>query len=180
MKRIAFLWLSACSADVFTSIGRPDVEIDAGTGVDVETQDSAIDSPLDGLDSSIDVASEEASMCATDGGACTAGSCCAGLHCFAGKCTSCKPDGVIALSASECCNPGGFANAACGGVKTCAAPNYDKCGPSNNGLACCGGAQCKQNAQIWSCGCGPTDAPCHVGNDFECCSNVCDAKGWCQ
>lgn len=44
---------------------------------------------------------------------------------------------------------------------------------------CCCGARCKQNGNVWSCSCGPVDAPCHTGNDFECCSNSCVA-GWCK
>lgn len=183
MKYLAFVFLAACSGDVFAIIGPgADAELDAGIDSPEMMADGAeLDARADvSPDVVIDVVSEDGETCGTDGGACSAGSCCSGLHCFAAKCTSCKPDGVIALSGAECCNPSGFANYACGGVKTCAAPNYDKCGPSNNGMLCCGGAQCKQNGQVWACACGGVDAPCHIGNDFECCSNVCGQGGWCQ
>jgi hypothetical protein len=183
MKRLIFVFLTGCGTDVFIPAL---ADGEAGIDVDPPTEDAGIEASSEASEvkdaskeAIADVESEDALMCGIDGGSCTSGSCCAGLHCFSGKCVACKPDGVIAIAPAECCNPSGFANSVCGGVKTCAAPNYDKCGPSNNGLSCCGGAACKQNGQVWSCACGPIDAPCHVGNGFECCSGICDSKGWC-
>ena len=173
--------LLSCSGTTFTGLDADPVDAAA----DVDVGDSATDTRTDVVDDDRAEYKDapgleaDAPTCGSDGGSCMAGTCCAALHCNAGACTSCKPDGILAISSSECCNPSGFANAVCGGVKTCAAPNYDKCGPSNNGLACCGGATCKQNGNVWACTCGPTDAPCHTGNDFECCSSSCVA-GWCK
>lgn len=178
-----FLSLGGCSDD-FTRD-----PVDAGARDRIETPElEAGKDALETLDTSIDVQAESATetgsdapTCGADGGMCSPGSCCQGLHCSLNACTHCKQDGLIAVSASECCNPSGFSNYACGGVKTCAAPNYDKCGISNQNLPCCGGAQCKLiGGGIYACACGGTDAPCHMGNDFECCSNVCGQGGWCK
>lgn len=180
MKRaLLALALLGCSDDFTRQVdSSPELVILPDTS-DPPEDDAAPEatSQPDVLETSLPDASEAAPTCANDGGACSPGSCCNGLHCVSGACSSCKPKGYIATQASECCDPQSFGQGACGGgASSCGVPNQS--GFCNNGMVtCCPGSTCKWLGQYWQCSCGSVDAPCTANG--ECCSNTC-AAGWCK
>jgi hypothetical protein len=178
---LLILFLSACSDDFTLTQDASSRTLAIGIDAESEESDVSLDASLN-AETAPDVIQESSMFDASDGFSCNAadascslGTCCGGLHCVSGSCQACKPNGYIAASAFECCNPQTFSGSSCGDVSLkCGIPNQSGCSMTST---CCQGSSCKFQGQYWQCSCGDVDTPCTLGG--QCCSQKC-TMGWCE